>query len=131
MSDKMKSFGPSGIIVLVFAALAFWLPGLLKTDPTATLVLRIGLMVFGAIIAGITFILMRSREREKALATGGAGDDIDNAITTAQQRLAASRLAAKTKIDRFPSLSYSVLAGAQRHQSSRTAGSMPNSSPEK
>jgi type VI secretion system protein ImpL len=101
MGTKALAWLIAAGILLLFVAIAWPLPGWLGLEGTRVLVLRIGLILLGAIAATLTLLALLARARKRPQ-PDDLDDDIDQAFATAERRLAASNLTAETRIARLP-----------------------------
>jgi type VI secretion system protein ImpL len=103
MGSLSRGWTIAGGIFFLFGALALWLSRALGTSGTSAWVLRLSLLLLGAVASGLVLLIARSRARREAQSQDvGGADDISSTITSAQNRLAAARLSSQSRIDRLP-----------------------------
>lgn len=100
MTKNVRSGIPAGIILLLFGTAAWQLPRVLEMSGARAGVLRAGLIVFGLVAAALTLLVLRAREKNRADAD--AGDDLDQMIAAAEERLASSSLTSESRLARLP-----------------------------
>jgi type VI secretion system protein ImpL len=99
MGTNARAWLAAGITLLVFAAIAWPLPGMFGVLGTRAILLRGGLIFFGMVAAVLVLLYLRSRGPAEA---DSGSDDMDGVIASAESRLASSRLTAESRLGRLP-----------------------------
>jgi hypothetical protein len=127
MKKNATAWAIASSTMLVFLLLGVFLPRWLHMAGARGIILRIGLIVFGLIVAGFTYLTWPHAPRH------GRRNLRSTPLTQRIRRLplrkrsSRARLAAPTRVwVAFRWCSCSALQGARRHPSSRIPASMPS-----
>jgi type VI secretion system protein ImpL len=104
MSRKTRIWLFGALGFLAWFALIFFVARWLGLKSTDALVLRLVLWLCGLVATGVLIWFLLSREKGRPVAAPGVGEDIDAAITTARNRLAASKVNDKGAMAKLPLL---------------------------
>jgi type VI secretion system protein ImpL len=100
MKNRLRAWLPATGTFAVFSVLSWRLPWGLPLSGTVVTVLRVALLVLGAVAAVLVLLYVRARMAKEPEVAGGA--EIDEAVSAAEARLASSNLAVDSRIGRLP-----------------------------
>lgn len=126
MSRKAKIwlFGVLGL--LLWCLLVFFLARWLGLKSSDALIMRLMLLIIGIAAAGVLIWYLLGREKGRPALPPGVGDDIDAAIATARNRLAASKVGDKGAMAKLPLLLWLGPEGSAKTTAIVRAGLEPD-----